>query len=249
MRVSAVSNPWLRPAPDAPPDRQLLFGDPFEVAHEKDGWVWGTSLKDGYQGCVVADTLGPETDPTHWVATRSTWGFASPDIKSAPLIEFHMTARLEAVGFENAWLEVKLGARRCFVPTLHTKGWQDRVKDPVANAQQFLSTPYLWAGNTGFGLDCSGLVQIAYHAAGFSCAADSHDQSKMAGIVPDYPEPGDLIFWKGHVAMETGMGTLIHANAHHMQVVEEDREAAILRIGKSETGPVTSRLRPEHQPL
>ncbi len=57
------------------------------------------------------------------------------------------------------------------------------------------------------------------------------------------------MFWKDHVAIETGDGTLIHANAHHMSVTEEPRHVVMSRIAATETGPVTARLRPERRPL
>jgi hypothetical protein len=57
------------------------------------------------------------------------------------------------------------------------------------------------------------------------------------------------MFWKGHVALATGSQTLIHANAHHMSVVEEAIDDAVVRIAASETGDVTTRLRPRFGPL
>ncbi|NNJ67984.1 MAG: hypothetical protein HKP54_08075, partial [Boseongicola sp.] len=48
-----------------------------------------------------------------------------------------------------------------------------------------------------------------------------------------------------HVAISTGESTLVHANAHHMAVVEEPVEEAVSRIAASDTGPVTLRLRPD----
>jgi hypothetical protein len=41
---------------------------------------------------------------------------------------------------------------------------------------------------------------------------------------------GDLIFWKGHVAIVRDADTLVHANAHHMVTVIENTRAAIARI-------------------
>ena len=110
----------------------------------------------------------------------------------------------------------------------------------------------MWAGNSGFGIDCSGLVQVAMGAGGLACAPDSDLQAAMPGehLVEDAVlEPGDLIFWKGHVAMATGPEMMIHANAHHMMVVEEEIGSAIARIAATDTGPVTLRLRPERRPL
>lgn len=249
MRVSATANVWLRPAPDASPERQLLVGDPFEIDELRDGWAFGRALKDGYQGCILEAATASEIAPTHWVSVRTTWGYAAPDIKSEPLIDLHMSARLEVVGTRDKWLEARQGAKRFFVFGAHVKRWEDRAINPVGVARQFLGAPYVWAGNSGFGLDCSGLVQIAYHACGWACAPDSQDQASMPGNTPENVVSGDLIFWKDHVAIETGEGTLIHANAHHMAVAEEPRHLAMSRIAATETGPVTARLRPERRAL
>ena len=48
---------------------------------------------------------------------------------------------------------------------------------------------------------------------------------------------GDLVFWNGHVAIASGDGTLIHANAHHMSVVEEPVATVVARIASTDTGP------------
>jgi cell wall-associated NlpC family hydrolase len=41
---------------------------------------------------------------------------------------------------------------------------------------------------------------------------------------------GDLIFWKGHVAIARDADTIVHANAHHMATAIEDTKGAIARI-------------------
>jgi cell wall-associated NlpC family hydrolase len=50
---------------------------------------------------------------------------------------------------------------------------------------------------------------------------------------------GDLVFWKGHVAIAIDPDTLIHANAHHMVVAVEPFVDAIARI-KAAGSEVTS---------
>jgi cell wall-associated NlpC family hydrolase len=99
-------------------------------------------------------------------------------------------------------------------------------------AEQFLGTPYLWGGKTARGLDCSGLVQVALQAAGVACPRDSHVQEGALGKASSLAklQRGDLVFWKGHVAIARDAGTLIHANAHHMAVAIEPVATAIARI-------------------
>ena len=117
--------------------------------------------------------------------------------------------------------------------------------DPVAVACRFLGTPYVWGGNTGWGIDCSGLVQAALLACGIACPGDS-DLQQAAFAEPGRDgrlEPGELVFWSGHVAMAMDADRLIHANAHDMAVAIEPALAAVARIEAAGDGPVTGRGR------
>ena len=112
----------------------------------------------------------------------------------------------------------------------------------MAVAEQFLNVPYLWGGKTQRGLDCSGLIQTAMHAAGLDCPRDTDMQEERLGTpVNDYHalRRGDLVFWDGHVGVMVDSERLLHANGHHMQVTLELAGEAMARIASS-YGDVTS---------
>jgi cell wall-associated NlpC family hydrolase len=76
------------------------------------------------------------------------------------------------------------------------------------------------------------LVQVSLQAAGVTCPRDSDMQAALGKDVPLADlRRGDLMFWKGHVAIARDAKTIVHANAHHMMVAIEPIDVAIKRIG------------------
>jgi hypothetical protein len=86
-----------------------------------------------------------------------------------------------------------------------------------------VGTPYLWGGRSGFGLDCSGLVQLIYNSCGYDLPRDSIDQRKRGHRVSvKNLRPGDLIFSPGHVCVYYGSGRIVHSSARAGGVYVED---------------------------
>ena len=130
------------------------------------------------------------------------------------------------------------------MPRQHLGALDANESDFVAVAERFVGTPYLWGGKTSLGIDCSGLVQVALNAAGIGCPRDSDMQEDALGRALSQAESkklqrGDLIFWKGHVAIVRDADTIVHANAHHMATAIENTRDAIARI-KAAGSEVTS---------
>jgi cell wall-associated NlpC family hydrolase len=83
-------------------------------------------------------------------------------------------------------------------------------------------------------------VQLALVACGMSCPRDSDMQEQALGSPIDGERTrGDLLFWKGHVAIARDAITLLHASASHMSVVIESAEEGLERI-RAKAGDITS---------
>jgi cell wall-associated NlpC family hydrolase len=159
--------------------------------------------------------------------------FPGPSIKLSPLEALPLGARVAVARTQDRMAVTQSGG---FIPAAHLAPLDVNEPDYVAVAERFLGAPYLWGGKTMLGLDCSGLVQTALTACGTPCPRDSDMQEAALGTsvdaAADYSalKRGDLIFWKGHVAIVRGPASLLHANAHHMAVAIEPITDAISRI-------------------
>ena len=238
----AVPSAFLYAAPGGPRDREVLFGDHLDVIDERDGWSFGRVAKDGYCGWIGTFDLGPDFRPSHAISVRHAHVYPRPDFKLPPALRLPFGACVSVGGVDGRWAETPNG----WIHAGHLRPLDTPLPDPVAVAELFLGSPYLWAGNTGNGIDCSGLVQVPCLACGFACPGDSDQQETALGApLADAAEPrrGDLMFWKRHVAWVADRDTLLHANAHTMSVVYEPLRSAVERIARQGDGPVTSRRR------
>lgn len=115
--------------------------------------------------------------------------------------------------------------------------------DPVSAARVFLGAPYLWGGLTAEGIDCSGLVHMAFRETGRLVPRDAWQQEAVAeDVAAGEEQPGDVVFYGDgervdHVSFWLGEGRILHATARDdLGVVEEPEPAELAarrrRIGR-----------------
>jgi cell wall-associated NlpC family hydrolase len=224
------------PRPDASLETEALKGERVTIYDTNgEGWAWGQLAGDGYVGWLPDNALAPPgAAPTHKVTALRTLVFPGPSIKLPPLEALPLGARLAIARIEDRMAMTPSGT---YVPAMHLAPLGDKESDFVAVAERFLGAPYLWGGKTALGLDCSGLVQVALTACGISCPRDSDMQEAALGTAvsadPSELCRGDLVFWKGHVAIVRDQNSLLHANAYHMAVAIEPINEAVVRIRKA----------------
>lgn len=222
------------PAADAEQLTQALLGERVTIYDRTDeGWVWGQLGSDGYVGWLPESALSKQlSTPTHKVTAMTTLAFPGRSIKLPPVAWLPLGARVSIAREDGAFAVTQEGHH---VPRAHLGALDGRVLDFVAAAERFIGVPYLWGGKTAFGIDCSGLVQVALTSAGTGCPRDSDMQCdglgrSLSAAESKHLQRGDLIFWKGHVAIARDPNTIVHANAHHMATVVENTRDAIARI-------------------
>ncbi|MGB7043039.1 MAG: NlpC/P60 family protein [Xanthobacteraceae bacterium] len=233
MEVIEPQAPLRRePRPDAPLDTEALKGERVTIYDsDAEGYSWGQLAADYYVGWLPTNALAPAGPaPTHKVAALRTFAFPGPSIKLPPVEALPLGATLTVMRFAERMAVTASGA---YVPAPHLVSVGEFEKDFVAVAERFLGVPYLWGGRTALGLDCSGLVQISLAACGIACPRDSDMQEAALGApLADRSnlKRGDLVFWKGHVAVVRDVESLLHANAFHMAVAIEPIAEAVTRI-------------------
>jgi cell wall-associated NlpC family hydrolase len=225
---------------------QALMGETVKLFAEEEGWAWVQLTRDGYVGYVNGNALSRDVVvPTHRVSVPATYLYPEASLKAQPALPVTLNAGVTVIDQSGAFSRL-VGGR--FVYSAHLKPAGDYETDVVAVAEMFRHVPYYWGGKSVQGLDCSGLVQLAFEACGRSALRDSDMQEETLGrklLINDLDglERGDLVFWKGHVGIMTDGVTLLHANGHHMMTVSEPLKTAVDRIAAI-YGRVTSIRRP-----
>ena len=232
------------PSPDAEQTSELLYGEGFALLDLTGGWAWGYSLADHYVGYLAADALGAPIAPTHRVAATEAIFHSAPDAASGGSAVLPMGA-LVMGEIAGEWLATAHG----YLPLGALVDADSQVDDAAAVAEAMIGAPYLFGGRTKRGIDCSGLVQLAWAAAGVQLPRDSDLQLAALGADKDVAQGdlqrGDLIFFPGHVGIMADADTIIHSSRRWMAVQAEPLADVVARsAAKGHEPAVTGCKRP-----
>lgn len=228
--ISPVADVYSAPDKNLPRGKfesQLVLGETFNVEAEKDGWCKGTCGHDGYAGYVERHHLAADTPtPTHVVTTARSQTYAAASMKSLALDVLSFGSKIAIEKTEGDYLKIVNGG---WIYAKHAAPLPATDKDYVTAAKKFLETPYYWGGRSGFGIDCSGLVQAVLAQAGITAPRDTEQQVQAIGKQVDDAQVGDIVFFSNHVGIMTDEKNIIHANAYHMKVTIEPLDTVVAR--------------------
>lgn len=232
---AALTDVWSSPGgdPEAARLTQALLGDAVEVEQEGEEWVFGR-VGDGYRGWLARAALTPEAPrPGRKVVVRvpqaQLFREGLPAGAERPPARVFLGTRLTELGREGKTVEVALPGGRAFIaasavgqlpPAPGTARTAQEVSTAALHyARLLLASPYLLGGITCTGIDCSGLVYIAYRAAGVFLPRDADRQYEYTEEVAS-PAPGDLVFFAtedpgfpAHVGLYLGEERFLHASS------------------------------------
>ncbi|WP_433218667.1 NlpC/P60 family protein [Dactylosporangium sp. CS-047395] len=211
---------------------QALLGDPVEIQEERaDGWARVTLPdQDGDGGWLPLAQLAPLGDDGGPVSIVDALG---TDLRDEPggtlaMPGVPLGTRLVAAGSpRDGWLPVR-------VPGAGAPLWVSQADvrtdpaDPVATARRLLGVVYVWGGLSPGGIDCSGLVHLAWRCAGMRLPREARDQAAAAeSLAPGEERAGDLYFFAlpgariHHVGIVVEPGVMLHASGEARIVIEE----------------------------
>ena len=208
---------------------QILYGEKFKILSKRKGWIKIKLLYDRYVGFIKNKNYVNELKITHKVGAIHANIYNKPNNKTLKALPFGsrlsvIERRNSFVRYENnKWLKLK-----------DIKKINHKEKNFIKIFKTFLKTKYVWGGKTSSGIDCSALLQIFFYYNNLFYPRDTKDQinysinktSKRFG-------KGDIIFWKGHVAICINSSQLIHAYGPEKKVVIMPIKKTILRILKT----------------
>ena len=197
---------------------QVLYGSAVEAYDATDGWR-RIRTPTGYFGWTRRDHLAERASvEPDAVVVEPRVPVEGPELPDE--VYAGTPCRIESTDGEEAEVRFPTGVGAT-VPAADLRRQTETPtgEDVVETARQFLETPYEWGGMTVDGIDCSGLVWIAYRSWSIPVPRDSSQQQRV-GVEVDREElqPGDLLFFPGHVAISLGGAEYVHASGSAEEV-------------------------------
>ena len=211
---------------------QILYGEKFKILSKNKNWIKIKSSFDNYTGYIKNNKYVSEIKLTHKIYKLKSNIFSKPNRKTKNFLSFGskfsiISETKNYVKFEkNKWLKKK-----------DIKKINHINRDYTKIFKLFLETKYIWGGKTYNGIDCSALLQLFFYYNNSFYPRDTKDQIRYSNknLKKKLFNKGDIIFWKGHVAICLNSKQLIHAYGPEKKVIIMPIIETIKRIQRTAT--------------
>jgi cell wall-associated NlpC family hydrolase len=187
---------------------QILYGEKFKIISKNKSWIKIKVLYDNYIGYIKNKDYTEDHKPTHKIFILKANIYNKQKNKTKYFLPF--ASRISIIQESKKFIEFE---KNKWIKKSDVKNINHIEKDYLKVLKFFLKTKYVWGGKTYRGIDCSAILQLLFYYNNKFYPRDTKDQIKYS-IQKNKGEVfkiGDIIFWKGHVAICINSKKLIHA--------------------------------------
>ncbi len=199
---------------------QILYGENFKILKKEKNFIKIKTRYDNYIGYIKPIKYSSKFEVTHKVITLKSRIFKYPKnlnkFKSNNFLSF--SSKIQVLKSKNNFVMID---KNKWVFSKHINKIDQKEKNFTKIFKLFLNCQYRWGGKTFKGIDCSALIQIFYKFNNIFFPRDTVDQIKFkkGNIAKKKFKVGDIIYWKGHVAVCINSRELIHAYGPRKKVL------------------------------
>ena len=225
-----VSNIHKRSSKLSEVTSQILYGEKFKILSKNKNWIKIKSSFDNYTGYIKNEKYVNKHNPSHKVYSLKATIFNKQNKKTKKFLPFG--AKVSVIKKNKKFLEFE---NNKWLKISDLKKINHKEKEFFKIFKLFLKTKYVWGGKSYRGIDCSALLQLYYYYNNSFYPRDTKDQIKYSknNAKKKIFTKGDIIFWKGHVAICINSKELIHAYGPEKKVLVMSIRKTIDRIKKT----------------
>jgi hypothetical protein len=225
-----LSNIYKKPNVVSEVTSQLLYGEKFKIISKNKSWIKIKVLFDNYTGYIKNKDYTEDHKPTHKIFILKANIYNKQKNKTKYFLPF--ASRISKIQEDKRFIEFE---KNKWIKKSDIKKINHMEKDYLKVLKLFLKIKYLWGGKTYKGIDCSAILQLFFYYNNKFYPRDTKDQIKYSTkkSKSEIFKKGDIIFWKGHVAICINAKKLIHAYGPEKKVLIMNIAETINRIQRT----------------
>ena len=225
-----LSNIYKRPNVGSEVTSQILYGEKFKIIYKNKDWLKIKTSFDNYIGYIKNENFVNNFKPTHKIFVLKANIFDKAKRRTKYFLTF--ASKISIIKKNKNFIEFE---KNKWIKQTNIKKIDYVEENYLKILKLFLNTKYIWGGKTYKGIDCSAILQLLYYYNNKFYPRDTKDQIKYSikNAKGRMFKKGDIIFWKGHVAICINSKKLIHAYGPEKKVLIMSITETIGRIEKS----------------
>ena len=225
-----LSNIYKKPNVVSEVTSQILYGEKFKIISKNKSWIKIKVLFDNYTGYIKNKDYTEDHKPTHKIFILKANIHNKQKNKTKYFLPF--ASRISKIQEDKRFIEFE---KNKWIKKSDIKKINHMEKDYLKVLKLFLKIKYLWGGKTYKGIDCSAILQLFFYYNNKFYPRDTKDQIKYSTKKSkgEIFKKGDIIFWKGHVAICINAKKLIHAYGPEKKVLIMNIAETINRIQRT----------------